>query len=103
MQMLFGGVFLLIVALARGEHMSGPISAESWAAVTYLVFVGSIVGFSAYAYALERLPLSLISLYAYINPVIAVGLGLVMLGEPVTPRLIVASAAVLGGVAIVKS
>ena len=100
--MLFGGAFLLVVALARGEHFTGPVSAHSWAAATYLVFIGSIVGFTAYAYALERLPLSLISLYAYVNPIIAVALGMALLGEPVTPRLIVASAAVLGGVAIVK-
>ena len=103
LQMVFGGLFLFAAALARGEQLTEPISVQSWGAVAYLVFVGSILGFSAYVYVLEHLPLSLVSLYAYVNPIIAVALGSVVLGEPVTPRLIVASVAVLAGVAIVKS
>jgi drug/metabolite transporter (DMT)-like permease len=102
LQMVFGGLALLVIALVRGETITGPISVASWSAVTYLVFVGSIVGFTAYARALERLPLSFVSLYAYINPIIAVALGAVMLGERVTPRLLVASALVLAGVASVR-
>jgi drug/metabolite transporter (DMT)-like permease len=102
LQMIFGGLFLLAVALIRGERVTQTISGESWAAVTYLVFVGSIAGFSAYAYALRHLPLSVVSLYAYINPIIAVVLGTLILDEPITLRLLIASAVVLCGIALVK-
>jgi drug/metabolite transporter (DMT)-like permease len=102
LQMIAGGLFLLVVALIRGEWVTEPISARSFEAVCYLVFVGSMVGFSAYAYALQHLPLSLVSLYAYINPIIAVALGSIILQEPITLRLIAASAMVLTGIAIVK-
>ncbi len=63
---------------------------------------GSIAGFSAYAYALKHLPVATVSLYAYVNPVIAVVLGTVMAGEPWSPRLVVAGAAVLLGMALVR-
>ena len=102
LQMVFGGLFLLALALMRGEHLTHTISGESWAAVAYLVVVGSIVGFSAYAYALKHLPLSLVSVYAYINPIIAVVLGALILDEPFTPRLLIASAVVLCSIAVVK-
>ena len=102
LQMVFGGLFLLAVALMRGERATQTISAESWAAVTYLVLVGSIVGFSAYAYALKHLPLSLVSVYAYINPIIAVALGTLILHEPISPRLLIASVVVLCSIAVIK-
>jgi drug/metabolite transporter (DMT)-like permease len=102
LQMVFGGLFLLVVAVVRGEAMTQATSARSLEAMLYLIFVGSIVGFSAYAYALKHLPLSFVSLYAYITPVIAVVLGTIILNEPITPRLLIASAVVLAGVAIVR-
>jgi drug/metabolite transporter (DMT)-like permease len=100
MQMIFGGVFLFTLGLLRGEARTFDIhtvSARSAGAVVYLGLIGSMVGFSAYAYALQRLPLSLVSMYAYINPIIAVACGALFLSEPVTPRLIVAGALVLSG------
>jgi drug/metabolite transporter (DMT)-like permease len=70
--------------------------------MVYLVVVGSVVGYSAYAYALKHLPVTTVSLYAYINPVIAVALGTLLLGEPFSPRIVVASAVVLAGVLLVR-
>jgi len=69
----------------------------------YLSTVGAIGGFVAYTYALRHLPVSLVSLYAYINPVIAVALGVAVLGEPFTSRMALAAALVLAGVAIVRA
>ena len=87
---------------ALGEQPTLEFSGRSAAAFVYLIFVGGLIGFSAYAYALKHLPLSTVSLYAYINPVIAVALGTIVLGEPITLRLTVASAIVLGGTALVR-
>ena len=70
--------------------------------MTYLTGVGSIGGFVAYIYALRHLPVSTVSLYAYINPVIAVILGALVLNEPFGLRIVLASALVLGGLALVR-
>jgi drug/metabolite transporter (DMT)-like permease len=69
----------------------------------YLVLVGSIVGYSAYVYALKYLPISTVSLYAYVNPIIAVVLGTLLLSEPFSLRIVLASALVFMGIAIVRS
>jgi drug/metabolite transporter (DMT)-like permease len=68
----------------------------------YLTLIGAIGGFVAYSYACEHLPMSTVSLYAYVNPMIAVVLGAVLLGEPFGPRTLVALAIVLIGVTIVQ-
>jgi drug/metabolite transporter (DMT)-like permease len=67
-----------------------------------LIVAGSIGGFSAYAYALKYLPVATVSLYAYVNPIIAVLLGTLILGEPLSPRLAVAGAVVLVGMFLVR-
>jgi drug/metabolite transporter (DMT)-like permease len=82
--------------------MAVPVSARSAAAFLYLIAFGSIVGFSAFVYALKHLPVATVSLYAYVNPVIAVGLGTLILREPFSARMAVAGAVVLAGVAIVR-
>ena len=68
----------------------------------YLAFVGGLAGFGAYIYALAHLPVSFVSLYAYINPVIAVALGVLLLGEPFTWRMAIAVAVILAGTATVS-
>ena len=70
--------------------------------MTYLTGVGSIGGFVAYIYALRHLPVSTVSLYAYINPVIAVILGALVLNEPFGLRIVLASGLVLAGLALVR-
>ena len=67
------------------------------------MLVGSIVGYTAYIFTLKHLPVSTISLYSYINPIIAVVLGVLLAGEPFGVRSVVASAVVLAGVAVVRA
>jgi drug/metabolite transporter (DMT)-like permease len=102
LQMLFGGFCMLIVAVARGEFAMLTFNRVTFGALAYLTVVGSIVGFSAYAYALKHLPVATVSLYAYVNPVIAMLLGTAILGEPLSSRLAVAGGVVLVGMALVR-
>jgi drug/metabolite transporter (DMT)-like permease len=102
-QMIAGGVMMLAVATLRGEWSALHFSTRTTIAFAYLTSVGAIGGFVAYTYALRHLPVSLVSLYAYINPVIAVALGVALLGEPFNGRMAAAAAIVFLGVAIVKS
>src|SRR5262249_9092031 len=81
-QMLFGGLILLAIGTAAGEWPHLTFTSRSLAAVAYLTIAGSVVGYSAYVYALRHLPVSFVSLYAYVNPVIAVVLGSLLLSEP---------------------
>ena len=102
-QMLAGGVMMLALGTVRGEWGSLAFSTRTAVAFGYLSTIGAIGGFVAYTYALRHLPLSLVSLYAYVNPVIAVALGVAVLGEPFTSRMALAAALVFGGVAIVRA
>jgi drug/metabolite transporter (DMT)-like permease len=102
-QMIAGGLMMLTVASARGEWHALHFSVRSVTAFGYLATVGAIGGFVAYTYALRHLPVSVVSLYAYVNPVIAVTLGILLLGEPFDIRMALAALLVLAGVAIVQS
>ena len=88
--------------IARGEWNEVTFTARSFAAEAYLGAVGSLAGYPAYIYALKYLPVSVVSLYAYANPVIAVLLGTLLLAEPFGPRVIVATATVLLGITVVS-
>ena len=101
--MLFGGIVLLCAALALGETSRLTFSPRSAGALVYLIFVGAIAGFSAYAYALKHLRVATVSLYAYVNPVIAVVLGTLILREPFSARMAAAAAIVLAGSALVRA
>lgn len=101
-QMLAGGAMMLALGTARGEWSALGWSARSVVAFAYLSTAGAIGGFVAYTYALRHLPVSLVSLYAYVNPVIAVALGVAVLDEAFTWRMGLAAALVFGGVAIVQ-
>ena len=103
MQMFFGGVLMLIAGTLRGEWAALTFSARSLAAEIYLTVIGSIVGYASYVYALKYLPTSTVSMYAYINPVIAVLLGAWLLDEALGPRVALASGLVLLGVAVVRT
>jgi drug/metabolite transporter (DMT)-like permease len=100
--MLAGGLMMLTIGTVRGEWGALAWSSRSVIAFTYLSTVGAIGGFAAYTYALRHLPVSFVSLYAYVNPVIAVTLGVLVLGEAFTWRMGLAAALVFGGVAIVQ-
>lgn len=97
-QMLFGSVGLLLAALLTGEPRPTP-TPEAWLAWAYLLGVGSLVGFTAYVQALHRLPMAIAMTYAYVNPVIAVALGWLILGESITLWTVSGMALVLLGVA----
>lgn len=101
-QMLFGGLAMLVAGTLLGEWSRLAVSGRSAVAVLYLFLFGSVAGFSAYAYALKHLPVSTTSLYAYVNPVIAVVLGTIVLDESWSPRLVAAGATVLIGMALVR-
>jgi drug/metabolite transporter (DMT)-like permease len=101
-EMLFGGVVLLVVSLALGEASRLIFTPRTAGALVYLTFVGAIAGFSAYAYALKHLPVATVSLYAYVNPVIAMILGALILGEPFGARTVVAAGVVFAGMALVR-
>jgi drug/metabolite transporter (DMT)-like permease len=102
-EMICGGLVLTLVGTAGGEWQHLSFDARSLSAFAYLVLVGSIVGYSAYLVTLQHLPVSTISLYSYINPVIAVILGVAVAGERFGTLSLVASGVVLAGVAIVKA
>lgn len=103
MQMILSGAMLMAIATATGEWAALEFSARSLGAMVYLVIAGSLVGYTAYLYALKNLPVSTVSLYAYVNPVIAVLLGVAVLDEPFTPRIAVASVLVFAGIGVVKA
>jgi drug/metabolite transporter (DMT)-like permease len=101
-QMLFGGLMMVAVGTARGEWGTLYFTTRTSVALVYMSTLGAIGGFVAYTYALRHLPVSFVSLYAYINPVIAVALGIVVLHEPFTWRMAIAAALVFAGVAVVR-
>ena len=85
-QMIVGGVTVALVGTALGEWASWHLSARGVGAMAYLVLFGSIVGYSAYSYALRHAPATIVGTYAYVNPVIAVLLGWLLLREPIHAR-----------------
>lgn len=101
-QMLAGGLMMVAVGTIRGEWGVLYFTSRTAVALAYLATVGAIGGYVAYTYALRHLPVSFVSLYAYINPVIAVALGVLFLGEPFDRRMAAAAALVLAGVAVVR-
>lgn len=103
LQMLAGGAMLGAFALMRGEWAHLTFNTRTTIALVYLSTLGAIGGFVAYTYALRHLPVTFVSLYAYINPIIAVALGVALLSEPFNRRIAAAAALVLAGVAIVRS
>ena len=100
--MLFGGLLLLALGSFRNEWAVLAFNPRTAGALAYLTLVGAIGGFGAYAYALKHLPVATVSLYAYVNPVIAVILGTLVLKEPFGPRMAVAAGVVLAGMALVR-
>ena len=104
MELLCGGVALLVLATAGGELGSlhpAAVSWRSWLALGYLIVVGSIVAFSAYGIAVRTLPTATVATYAYVNPVIAVLLGTLILNERLTPAMFAGGALIVGAVVLV--
>ena len=103
-EMLAGGAIMTVVGFAVGEANEfnvGAVPTEGWVALSYLVVVGSILGYTAYIFALGNAPLSVVGTYAYVNPVVAVILGALILSEPVTAVVLGGGLLVVAGVALV--
>jgi drug/metabolite transporter (DMT)-like permease len=98
---LCGGILLTGVSVLTGELGQAVWTIEATLAVAYLVVMGSLVGFTTYVWLLRAAPTSLVSTYAYVNPVVAVVLGWALLDETVTAQMVVAGGAVLVSVAMI--
>lgn len=103
-QMLTGGAVLAVMAAIRGEYATfepAAVTTESLIAFAYLAVIGSLVAFTAFVWLLRVAPLPLIATYAYVNPVVAVALGALVLSEPITPRTLIAGAVIVFAVALI--
>jgi drug/metabolite transporter (DMT)-like permease len=102
-EMLAAGVFLSIVGALLGQRMDvAQASTASWLALGYLV-IASLLAYTAYVWLLGNAPMSLIATYAYVNPVVAVFLGWLVVGEPITRDVLIGLTIVVGGVILVVS
>ncbi|MFE5809512.1 EamA family transporter [Streptomyces sp. NPDC056491] len=105
-QMVVGGTAAVVVGLLRGEQRGldpASVSTASWLALAYLTLIGSLVGFTAYVWLLQAAPLSLVSTYAYVNPVVAVALGALILDEALTWPIVVGGTVVVAAVGVIVS
>ncbi len=103
-QMAAGGLVLAVLGVGRGELRGftfDQVSGRSWFALLYLLVAGSVIAFTAYVWVLGKLPVSTVTTYAYVNPVIAVGLGVLLLGETVGVNVLIGGAVIVLAVAVV--
>ena len=104
MEMLAGGVGLLILGTLTGEWSRldlAAITTRSLGGLLYLIFFGSLVGFAAYTWLLRAAPTTLVSTYAYVNPMVAIFLGNLLAKEQLTPRIMISAAIIVGAVALI--
>ncbi|MDT7835106.1 EamA family transporter [Aquabacterium sp. OR-4] len=100
-EMLCGGLVLMLISLGVGEQVQlGQVSAAAWGAWLYLVVAGSLLAFNAYMLLLARVPTGLATSYAFVNPIIALLLGVGLAGEQVSGAEWAAAGVILGGVAM---
>jgi drug/metabolite transporter (DMT)-like permease len=106
MQMLTGGVWMLLAGALTGELADvrpAAFSSASLGALFYLIVAGSLLAFTAFAWLIRHAPTPLVATYAYVNPVVAVALGWVLADEPITPRMLVAGAIIIVAVVLIAS
>ncbi len=105
-QMLMGSIGLFIVSLATGE-LNGwnpaEVSTRSMIGLGYLITIGSIIGFGSYTWLLQNAPISLVATYAYVNPVVAILVGVWLGNETLEPRIGLATAIIIGSVIFINS
>jgi len=103
LQMLIAGVVTLVICAFSGKFVN-PVHAgwATWYALLYLVVFGSLIAYSAYVFAISKLPPTLVSIYAYINPIVAVLLGWVLLNEKMNSSIVLGTMITLGGVFLVN-
>jgi drug/metabolite transporter (DMT)-like permease len=105
-QMLMGSVGLFLVSWITGEWNNWDVSAvssRSLYGLSYLILVGSLIGFASYGWLLQNAPISLVSTYAYVNPIVAVFLGTWLASEPLEPRIWLAAGIIVGSVIFINS
>jgi drug/metabolite transporter (DMT)-like permease len=100
-EMLSGGLIMVCVGLVVGERFTGDYGLRTWAALGYLVLFGSMIAFTSYVWLLAHAPIGLVATYAYVNPVVAVFLGWLILSEPLTAPVVIGGGVVVLAVAIV--
>ena len=100
-EMLVGGVALLIASALSGEHLDSLPPIEGWAALAYLTFFGSIIAFNAYMYLLKNVRPAAATSYAYVNPAVAVLLGIVFVGETIGIEEALAMAVIISAVVLI--
>jgi drug/metabolite transporter (DMT)-like permease len=101
-QMMLGGAVLLALSQATGELQPLPhITLRAGLALLYLIVGGSLLGFTAYAWLLARMPATRVASHAYVNPLVAVALGYFAAGEVLTMRMVMASALVIVSVFLI--
>jgi drug/metabolite transporter (DMT)-like permease len=104
LEMIAGGLVLLVASAATGELATfdpAAVSTASWVGVLYLLLVGSLVGYTTFAWLVQVAPLPRVATYAYVNPVVAVILGAIVLQEPLSPRTWVASVVIVAAVVLI--
>ena len=105
LEMLVGGGALLLLGTLTGEWSQiswAAISTKSILGLAYLIVFGSLIGYASYTWLLRVAPTSLVSTYAYVNPLIAILMGNLLAQEPVTPQVIFAAAAIIGAVVLIN-
>lgn len=103
-QMLLSGILLNIISYVLGDFVTiNHLPMEAWLSVGYLVLVGSVIAFGAYVFALKRLPAALVTVHAYINPIVALIIGSIMLDERLTANIALGTLATLLGVFLVNN
>jgi drug/metabolite transporter (DMT)-like permease len=105
-QMLAGGTLLLVVAAVTGQVAAfnpAAVAPQGWLALGYLIGVGSLIGYVTFAWLVGVAPLAHVTTYAYVNPVVAVALGALILGEPLELRTLAAAAVIVLGVMLIVS
>ena len=101
-QMVIAGILQLLLAFILGEQKDFHLTQNGLFAIIYLIIFGSILGYASYMYAIAHLPLSLVSTYAYINPVIALVLGWYVLGEELSINILFAAILIFSGIVLVR-
>jgi len=101
-QMIIAGIVITVLGLILGEGSKFHFTNSSFYSYLYLVLVGSLLGYGSYVYAIAHLPVSLVATYAYVNPVIALFLGWLILDEKISLWIILAAVVILFGVTLVK-
>jgi drug/metabolite transporter (DMT)-like permease len=103
MQMLIAGIILILIGTLLGQFQRFTFNFNGLAAMAYLILFGSIIGYGAFIYALAKLPAAKVATYAYINPIVAIFFGWLILAEHVDGLVFLAAAIILSGVVLVNS